>query len=46
MGHQDISMAAEMEACRMTFGNRGHNQPVLAFASSGVIKAGQVYVTT
>jgi hypothetical protein len=44
MGHQVISMAARVEACRMTFGNRGHNQPVLAFASSGGIKAGRVYV--
>ncbi len=45
MGHQVIGMAAGMEAYRMTFGNRGHNQPVLALASSGSIKAGRVYVT-
>ena len=29
----------------MTFGNRGHNQPVLALASAGSITAGRVYVT-
>lgn len=46
MGHQIIGMAAGMDAYRMTFGNRGHNQPVLALASSGSIKAGRVYVTS
>jgi len=46
MGHQIIGIAAGMEAYRMTFGNRGHNQPVLALASSGSIKAGRVYVTS
>lgn len=46
MGHQIIGMAAGLEAYRMTFGNRGHNQPVLALASSGSIKAGRVYVTS
>jgi len=46
MGHQIIGMAAGMEAYRMKFGNRGHNQPVLALASSGSIKAGRVYVTS
>jgi carbamoyl-phosphate synthase small subunit len=45
MGHQVIGIAAGLEAYRMTFGNRGHNQPVLALASSGSIKAGRVYVT-
>jgi carbamoyl-phosphate synthase small subunit len=45
MGHQIIGMAAGLAACRMTFGNRGHNQPVLALASSGSIQAGRVYVT-
>lgn len=45
MGHQVIGMAAGLDAYRMTFGNRGHNQPVLALASSGSIKAGRVYVT-
>lgn len=45
MGHQIIGMAAGLEAYRMRFGNRGHNQPVLALASSGSIKAGRVYVT-
>ncbi|TCD63042.1 Multifunctional pyrimidine synthesis protein CAD [Steccherinum ochraceum] len=46
MGHQVIGMAAGLDAYRMTFGNRGHNQPVLALASSGSIKAGRVYVTS
>lgn len=46
MGHQVIGMAAGMEAYRMMFGNRGHNQPVLALASAGSIKAGRVYVTS
>jgi carbamoyl-phosphate synthase small subunit len=45
MGHQVLGLAAGMEAYRMTFGNRGHNQPVLALASSGSVKAGRVYVT-
>ena len=45
MGHQVIGMAAGLEAYRMTFGNRGHNQPVLALASSGSVKKGRVYVT-
>jgi len=45
MGHQVIDMAAGIGACRMTFGNRGHNQPVLALVSSGSIKAGRMYVT-
>jgi carbamoyl-phosphate synthase small subunit len=46
MGHQIIGMAAGLDAYRMTFGNRGHNQPVLALASSGSISAGRVYVTS
>lgn len=46
MGHQIIGIAAGMNAYRMRFGNRGHNQPVLALASSGSIKAGRVYVTS
>ncbi len=45
MGRQVIGIAAGLDAYRMTFGNRGHNQPVLALASSGSIKAGRVYVT-
>ena len=45
MGHQVIGMAAGLDAYRMTFGNRGHNQPVLALASAGSIQAGRVYVT-
>ncbi|KZO98769.1 carbamoyl phosphate synthase small subunit [Calocera viscosa TUFC12733] len=46
MGHQIIGLAAGLDAYRMTFGNRGHNQPVLALASSGSILAGRVYVTS
>ncbi|GAA5868195.1 hypothetical protein JCM1840_006180 [Sporobolomyces johnsonii] len=46
MGHQIIGLAAGLDAYRMRFGNRGHNQPVLALASSGNIKAGRVYVTS
>lgn len=45
MGHQVIGIAAGLDAYRMTFGNRGHNQPVLALANAGSIKAGRVYVT-
>lgn len=46
MGHQIIGLAAGLDAYRMRFGNRGHNQPVLALASSGSITAGRVYVTS
>lgn len=46
MGHQIIGLAAGLDAYRMRFGNRGHNQPVLALANSGSIKAGRVYVTS
>ncbi|KAG7098713.1 hypothetical protein E1B28_000626 [Marasmius oreades] len=46
MGHQIIGMAAGLDAYRMTFGNRGHNQPVLALKSAGSITAGRVYVTS
>lgn len=46
MGHQIIGLAAGLDAYRMRFGNRGHNQPVLALADSGNIKAGRVYVTS
>lgn len=46
MGHQIIGLAAGLRAYRMRFGNRGHNQPVLALAAAGSIKAGRVYVTS
>jgi carbamoyl-phosphate synthase small subunit len=46
MGHQVIGLAAGLDAYRMRFGNRGHNQPVLALADSGSIKTGRVYVTS
>lgn len=46
MGNQVLGLAAGLEAYRMAFGNRGHNQPVLALASSGSIVAGRVYITS
>ncbi|KNE95794.1 hypothetical protein PSTG_10855 [Puccinia striiformis f. sp. tritici PST-78] len=46
MGHQIIGLAAGLETYRMRFGNRGHNQPVLALANSGSIQAGRVFITS
>lgn len=46
MGNQILGLAAGMQTYRMPYGNRGHNQPVLALASSGVIKQGRIYVTS
>ncbi|KNZ49877.1 uncharacterized protein VP01_472g4 [Puccinia sorghi] len=46
MGHQIIGLAAGLETYRMRFGNRGHNQPVLALANSGSIPAGRVFITS
>ena len=46
MGNQILGLAAGMETYRMPYGNRGHNQPVLALASSGAIKKGRMYVTS
>jgi len=46
MGNQILGLAAGMETYRMPYGNRGHNQPVLALAGSGVIKKGRIYVTS
>ncbi|KAM0750565.1 carbamoyl-phosphate synthase [Meredithblackwellia eburnea MCA 4105] len=46
MGHQVIGLAAGLNAYRMRFGNRGHNQPVLALEDSGLIKKGRIYVTS
>lgn len=46
MGHQIIGLAAGLDAYRMRFGNRGHNQPVLALADSGSVKAGRVFITS
>lgn len=46
MGNQILGLAAGMHTYRMPYGNRGHNQPVLALASSGVIKKGRMYVTS
>lgn len=45
-GHQIIGLAAGLDAYRMRFGNRGHNQPVLALANSGSVKAGRVFITS
>ncbi|KAG2353660.1 hypothetical protein BDR07DRAFT_1454439 [Suillus spraguei] len=44
--HFGVEQPIFESAYRMTFGNRGHNQPVLALASAGSIKAGRVYVTS
>lgn len=46
MGNQILGLAAGLDTYRMSFGNRGHNQPVLALASSGSIVAGRVYITS
>lgn len=46
MGNQILGLAAGLETYRMPYGNRGHNQPVLALASSGIIKKGRIYVTS
>lgn len=47
MGHQIIGLAAGIQAYRMKFGNRGHNQPVVAMATHGQsVKAGRVYITS
>lgn len=47
MGHQIIGLAAGIQAYRMKFGNRGHNQPVVAMATHGKsVRAGRVYITS
>lgn len=47
MGNQVIGIAAGVEAYRMKFGNRGHNQPVVALKSAGAfVKRGRVYITS
>ncbi|GAA97329.1 hypothetical protein E5Q_04007 [Mixia osmundae IAM 14324] len=46
MGNQIIGLSAGLEAYRMRFGNRGHNQPALALANHRSIKAGRIYVTS
>ncbi|WFD36426.1 carbamoyl-phosphate synthase (glutamine-hydrolyzing) [Malassezia cuniculi] len=47
MGHQVIGLAAGLRAYRMKFGNRGHNQPVLALSGGGMnVEAGRVYITS
>lgn len=47
MGHQIIGLALGLRAYRMKFGNRGHNQPVLALASGNMrVDPGRVYITS
>ncbi len=47
MGHQIIGLAAGIKAYRMKFGNRGHNQPVVAISTHGTsVRAGRVYITS
>lgn len=47
MGHQVIGLAAGLHAYRMKFGNRGHNQPVLALGSGNMrVEPGRVYITS
>ena len=47
MGNQVIGLAIGLRAYRMKFGNRGHNQPVLALGGGGMrVQAGRVYITS
>jgi carbamoyl-phosphate synthase small subunit len=47
MGNQIIGIAAGIKAYRMKFGNRGHNQPVVAISTHGTsVRAGRVYITS
>ena len=47
MGSQVIGCAIGLRAYRMKFGNRGHNQPVLALGSGNMsVQAGRVYITS
>lgn len=47
MGHQVIGLAVGLRAYRMKFGNRGHNQPVLALDSGHMrVEPGRVYITS
>lgn len=47
MGHQILGLALGLRAYRMKFGNRGHNQPVLALASGNMrVDPGRVYITS
>ncbi|WFD32040.1 carbamoyl-phosphate synthase (glutamine-hydrolyzing) [Malassezia sp. CBS 17886] len=47
MGNQVIGLAIGLRAYRMKFGNRGHNQPVLALGSGSMrVDAGRVYITS
>ncbi|WFC95497.1 carbamoyl-phosphate synthase (glutamine-hydrolyzing) [Malassezia brasiliensis] len=47
MGSQVIGCAIGLRAYRMKFGNRGHNQPVLALGSGDMsVQAGRVYITS
>lgn len=47
MGNQVIGLAIGLRAYRMKFGNRGHNQPVLALSKGNMrVDAGRVYITS
>ena len=47
MGHQVIGVAVGLRAYRMKFGNRGHNQPVLALGHGNMrVDPGRVYITS
>lgn len=47
MGNQVIGLAIGLRAYRMKFGNRGHNQPVLALGAGDMrVEAGRVYITS
>ncbi|WFD04653.1 carbamoyl-phosphate synthase (glutamine-hydrolyzing) [Malassezia obtusa] len=47
MGSQIIGLAIGLRAYRMKFGNRGHNQPVLALSPGNMsVQAGRVYITS
>ncbi|WFD44814.1 carbamoyl-phosphate synthase (glutamine-hydrolyzing) [Malassezia psittaci] len=47
MGSQVIGLAIGLRAYRMKFGNRGHNQPVLALSAGDMsVQAGRVYITS
>ncbi|RKO95305.1 class I glutamine amidotransferase-like protein [Caulochytrium protostelioides] len=44
MGHQLMGLAAGADVYKMTYGNRGHNQPVLCLDANG--QSGLCYVTS
>lgn len=47
MGHQIIGLSQDIPAYKMKFGNRGHNQPVVAVADgAGSIKKGRIVISS